>query len=119
VVNIGSIHSALTKPRFTCYATSKAALGGLTRSLAVELGGTVRVNELNPAATDTPMLRAGFEGKPGAFERLAAVHPAGRIAAPDEVARAALFLTSDAASFINGESLRVDGGVGVRLHDPE
>jgi len=119
VVNIASIHARLTKPGFSAYATSKAAIEGLTRSLAVELGGRgVRVNCLRPAATATPMLEAGFEGAPDARAALSACHPAGRIAEPDEVARSAVFLASDAASFINGASLDVDGGIGARLHDP-
>ena len=60
IVHIGSIHSQLTKPGFTAYATSKAALAGLTRAMAVELGGSVRVNAIEPAAIATPMLAAGF-----------------------------------------------------------
>ena len=58
IVHIGSIHSQLTKPGFTAYATSKAALAGLTRAMAVELGGSVRVNAIEPAAIATPMLEA-------------------------------------------------------------
>jgi NAD(P)-dependent dehydrogenase (short-subunit alcohol dehydrogenase family) len=119
VVNISSVHARLTKPGFACYATSKAALNGLTRSLAVELGGQVRINAVNPAATATPMLREGFEGREQAFEELAGMHPVGRVAEPAEVARAALFLASDDASFMNGATLDVDGGIGARLHDPE
>lgn len=119
VVNIGSIHSTLTKPRFSCYATSKAALSGLTRSLAVELGGAVRINELVPAATETPMLLSGFAGRKEMLDKLGEAHPLGRIASPDEVAQAAVFLTSERASFITGTSLRIDGGIGSRLHDPE
>jgi len=119
VVNIGSIHARLTKPGFACYATSKAALDGLTRSLAVELGGQVRINAVNPAATATPMLQAGFAGREQAFAELGAMHPVGRVAEPAEVARSVVFLASDDASFMNGATLDVDGGIGARLHDPE
>lgn len=118
VVNIASIHAVATKPGFVAYATSKAALVGLTRTLAVDLGSRVRVNAINPAATATPMLMAGFEDNPAGFAALAKMHPLGRIAGPDEVARTALFLASDAASFITGSTLHVDGGIGARLHDP-
>lgn len=118
IVNIGSVHAQSTKPGFAAYATSKAALHGLTRALAVDLGPEVRVVALAPAAIDTPMLRAGFEGRPEAFAALEAVHPAGRIGAPDEVARAALFLASPDAGFITGAVLWQDGGVLSRLHDP-
>lgn len=118
VINIASIHASLTKPAFVAYATSKAALVGLTRSMAVDLGGRVRVNAICPAAVDTPMLRAGFEGREDAFAELSAAHPIGRIALPEDVAAIAVFLASDAAAFITGAVLSADGGIGARLHDP-
>lgn len=118
VINIGSIHAVATKPGFVAYATSKAALAGLTRALAVDLGSRVRVNCLNPAATATPMLLAGFQGQPEKLDELAEMHPLGRIAEPVEIARAAVFLASANASFITGATLQVDGGIGARLHDP-
>ncbi len=119
VVNIASVHARATKPGFAAYATSKAALVGLTRSLAVDLGGAVRVNCISPAATATAMLEAGFEQQPEALEELGLCHPLGRIAQPEEVARAAVYLASDDASFISGAALDVDGGIGARLHDPQ
>jgi NAD(P)-dependent dehydrogenase (short-subunit alcohol dehydrogenase family) len=118
VINIGSIHTALTKPGFVCYATSKAALAGLTRSLAVDLGATVRVNGISPAATETPMLLAGFEGRQESLDALSSVHPIGRIAKPSEVAKVAVFLASDDASFITGSILDVHGGIGACLLEP-
>lgn len=119
VVNVGSIHSRLTKPKFSCYSTSKAALSGLTRALAIELGNTVRINEIAPGATETPMLLAGLGGKKEVLEALRAAHPLGRIASPDEIARVAVFLASERAAFITGSTLQIDGGIGARLHDPE
>jgi NAD(P)-dependent dehydrogenase (short-subunit alcohol dehydrogenase family) len=118
VINIASIHSVATKPGFVCYATSKAALVGLTRSMAVDLGPRVRVNAINPAATATPMLLAGFEGKSKEFDELAKKHPLERIAQPWEVAKTALFLASSDAAFITGACIHIDGGIGGRLHDP-
>lgn len=118
VVNIGSVHAEATKPGFAAYATSKAALHGLTRALAVDLGPKVRVNTLAPAATATKMLRAGFAGNAAAFAALEDVHPMKRIAEPAEVARMALFLASDEASFLTGATLYADGGILSRLHDP-
>jgi NAD(P)-dependent dehydrogenase (short-subunit alcohol dehydrogenase family) len=119
VVNIASVHSTATKPGFVSYATSKAALSGMTRALAVDLGGRVRFNAIVPAATSTPMLRQGFAGNEAAMAELGAMHPLGRIAEPQEVAAAAVFLASKAASFVTGVSLNVDGGILARLHDPE
>lgn len=119
VVNVSSVHSTATKPGFVAYATSKAALSGMTRSMAVDLGGRVRVNAIELAATDTPMLAAGFEGRPEAFRELSRCHPLGRIASPLEVGRVAVTLADPAISgFVTGCCMRVDGGVTCRLHDP-
>ena len=118
VINIGSVHATATKPGFVSYATSKAALVGLTRSLAVDLGARVRVNAINPGATGTPMLLAGFEGKEMQLKQLEGMHPLERIARPEEIAAVAVFLASEQASFITGAALSVDGGIGGRLHDP-
>lgn len=119
VINVGSIHSKLTKSHFTCYSTTKAALSSLTQSMAIELGRKIRINCIAPAATNTPMLKAGFKGKESSFKKLEYFHPTGRIAFPEEIADAALFLASDKASFINGSQLDINGGIGACLHDPE
>lgn len=118
IVHIGSIHSQLTKPGFTAYATSKAALAGLTKAMAVELGGAVRVNAIEPAAIATPMLEAGFANQPDLKAKLAAFHPTGSIGNPADVARAVLFLLDPANTFINGCVLPLGGGIHSRLHDP-
>lgn len=118
VVNIASVHATVTKPEFVCYATSKAALVGMTRAMAVDLGPRLRVNAISPAATATPMLLAGFEGRPEALKELSKMHPLERIAEPREIAQTALFLCSDRARFITGACWALDGGIGARLHDP-
>ena len=118
ILNIGTVHSQATKSKFIAYATTKTALHGLTRALAVDLGGKVRVNTLAPAATATPMLEAGFVGKEESFQELEKCHPIGRIASVDEISKTALFLCSDDASFITGTTLFADGGILSRLHDP-
>lgn len=115
---ISSIHEKLTKPGFVAYATSKAALSGMVRALAVDLNGKVRCNAICPAAIATPMLRAGFDGRLEAFKQLEAHHPSGRIGLPDEVAQTALFMCSDAAGFMNGSCVDLSGGISARLHDP-
>ena len=117
VVNIASVHAFATKPGFVCYATSKAALVGLTRSMAVDLGPRVRVNAICPAAVDTPMLAEGFGGDRLKFDALARIHPIGRIAKPAEVAQLALFLASPNTGFITGSAFALDGGILARLHD--
>jgi NAD(P)-dependent dehydrogenase (short-subunit alcohol dehydrogenase family) len=117
IINIASVHATATKPRFVCYATSKAALVGLTKAMAVDLGPKLRVNAILPGAVATPMLEASFANNPTARSLLESYHPLGRVARPEEVAKAAVFLSSDAASFITGAALALDGGVGSRLHD--
>lgn len=120
IINIGSIHSRLTKPGFICYATTKSALEGLTRSMAVELGAQqIRVNLIQPGAVETTMLRASFAGDPEGFGRLKICQPVQRLADPAEIARVAAFLLSNEAVFMTGATVAVDGGIGARLHDPQ
>ena len=119
VVNISSIHALQTKRRFVTYATSKAALSSLTRNMAVDLGNSVRINAIEPAAVSTEMLKAGFEGKDKQFKLLEAFHPIARIASPEEVANLALFLCSEQASFVHGSCLNATGGIHGCLSDPD
>ncbi|MFZ0407708.1 MAG: SDR family oxidoreductase [Cyanobium sp.] len=118
IVHISSIHSQLTKAGFTAYATTKAALSGLTRALSVEIGCQVRVNAVEPAAIRTPMLEAGFAHQPEELERLEAFHPTGSIGSPMDVARAVSYLIDPANTFLNGCVLQLGGGIHGRLHDP-
>lgn len=118
LINIGSIHSRLTKKGFVAYATSKAALAGMTRAMAIDLGPRVRVNAIEPAAVETDMLKAGFEGKQDFFSALRKCHPQERIGAPEEIARLALALVADDLKFLHGACVSIDGGMSARLHDP-
>lgn len=118
IINISSIHARLTKKKFAAYATSKAALTGLTRALAVDVGDRVRVNAIEPAALDTAMLREGFSGKDEQFRNLAAHHPTGAIGSPAEVGRLAVLIAGAAMPFLNGAVIALDGGISSRLHDP-
>lgn len=119
VVNIGSIHARLTKKNFVAYATSKAALAGMTRAMAVDLSGRVRVNAIEPAAIETEMLKAGFAEKPELYHELEMCHPLQRIGRPEEVSRLALAIVAGGANFLNGACIGLDGGIGARLHDPD
>ena len=117
IINIGSIHQQLTKRKFISYATSKSALIGLTRALAVDLEGRVRVNAISPAAIETDMLLAGFDGNQGALDELRKIHPVQRIGRPQDVATMALFLASENSGFIHGANLSLDGGISSVLKD--
>lgn len=118
VLNISSIHARLTKPNFVAYATSKAALSGMTRAMAVELGSRIRVNAIEPAAIDTPMLRAGFEGKEASYQRLRKIHPSKTIGTAYDLAVLARNLVELRTAFANGSIVAFDGGIGGVLHDP-
>jgi len=118
VLNIASIHARLTKPGFVAYATSKAGLIGLTRALAVELGGRVRVNAICPAAILTTMLEKGLENVPDGMDLLNDYHPSRCIGAPNELAKAAHYLVASDSPFLTGSMLELDGGISGRLYDP-
>ncbi|NSY35200.1 SDR family NAD(P)-dependent oxidoreductase [Pseudoalteromonas sp. JC28] len=118
VVNISSIHARLTKKEFSAYATSKAALSALTRNLALDFGGKVRINAIEPAAIATKMLQAGFEGKLEEFSKLESFHPQGRIGLPEEVASLAYYLTTNESRFLHGSCISIDGGISSCLSDP-
>jgi NAD(P)-dependent dehydrogenase (short-subunit alcohol dehydrogenase family) len=118
VINIASIHARLTKSNFGLYATSKAAIVGLTRSLSIELAPHVRVNAISPAATDTAMLRAGFQNETERLLGLRKFHPLKRICTPRKIADAACFLADERSRFTTGSDMVIDAGIGSLLHDP-
>jgi NAD(P)-dependent dehydrogenase (short-subunit alcohol dehydrogenase family) len=100
-------------PGMAAYAASKAGLIGLTQALAAEFGPRgVRVNALLPGGTDTPMGRM-VAHTPEIAAYVANLHALKRIASPEEIARSALYLASDASSFTTGTALLVDGGVSI------
>lgn len=119
VVNIASVAGLVAGPDGTAYATSKAAVIMLTRSLAVELGPKgIRVNALCPGWVRTPMSEremdelAAARGvtREEAFSLVSAELPLRRVAEPEEIAAACLFLASQEASFVTGAVLVADGG---------
>jgi NAD(P)-dependent dehydrogenase (short-subunit alcohol dehydrogenase family) len=100
-------------PGLAAYAASKAGLVGLTQALAAEFGPqSVRVNALLPGGTDTGMARE-MNYTPEALAHVASMHALKRIATPQEIAKAALFLASDASSFVTGSAMLADGGMSI------
>lgn len=100
-------------PQMAAYAASKAGVIGLAKSLAVEYATQgIRVNALLPGGTDTPMGRASAN-TPEAMEFVKSIHALKRLAEPEEIAKSALFLASDASSFTTGIALLADGGVSI------
>lgn len=118
IINISSIHAKLTKKYFSNYAVTKAALSALTRSMAIELGSLVRINAIEPAAIDTPMLHQGFSGNKDRYNRLNLSHPTKRIGTSDEVAKLCILISESGVGFLNGACIQLDGGIGAVLHDP-
>ena len=114
IVNIASRLGQISIPGQSVYSASKGGLIMLSRGAAIDLArDNIRVNCVAPGLTATPMVATWIadQSDPDAFERqLAASIPLGRIAKPEEVAHAALFLASDEASYITGAVLPVDGG---------
>ena len=110
ILNIASTGGLHAGPFIGMYNVSKAALIHLTKQLALELAPGVRVNAIAPGLVKTDFARALWEpDEPG----IAARHPLDRIGVPDDVAGLALFLASDAGSWITGEVYRLDGGLSL------
>ena len=112
ILNMSSI-CGLVGHRYTteAYTTTKGALTLLTKSVAVRYAkDNIRTNSIHPSTVDTPLMQELFKDPAKKKERFDEI-PLGRLATADDVANAALFLASDSASFINGLSLTVDGGL--------
>ena len=111
IVNVGSIAGLTGLPNIAAYNASKAALDALTRTMAVELGpANVLVNSVAPGTIATEMVNELMDANPALKERLVAKAPVGRVGEPGEASWPILFLLTDAASFITGQTFVVDGG---------
>jgi NAD(P)-dependent dehydrogenase (short-subunit alcohol dehydrogenase family) len=115
IVNIGSINSLMAMENEAAYDASKGGVLMLTRAIALDFAkARIRVNCICPGAIETPMLKASLDTSPdpkAARQSLTAKHPLRRTGTPDEVAQAALFLATDASSFVTGAVIPVDGGI--------
>jgi NAD(P)-dependent dehydrogenase (short-subunit alcohol dehydrogenase family) len=110
IVNVASMVALAGAPLQGIYAATKAAVVSMTETLAVELGPSrIRVNAIAPGLVDTRFASALTEN-PDIVGRVVGRTPLGRYAKPEEIAGAALYLASDAASFVTGHTLVVDGG---------
>jgi len=108
VINMSSVTGDTVSPGIGFYGVTKAAIAHLTRTLAVEMGPTVRVNAVAPAVVKTQFAKALYEGREA---EVAAGYPLGRLGLPDDVAAAVAFLASDDAAWISGQVLTLDGGL--------
>jgi NAD(P)-dependent dehydrogenase (short-subunit alcohol dehydrogenase family) len=113
IINVASVVALTGAPLQGVYAMTKAAVVSMTRTLATELGpSNVRVNAIAPGLVDT-RFAAAIVQNPELQRRVIERTPLGRYAQPDEIAGAALYLASDAASFVTGHTLVVDGGMTI------
>ncbi len=113
VIN-GSIAAYKGFPNHPAYCASKGALVSLTRQLAIDLAPAIRINILCTGQVDTPLLWESAQAFPdpaSAVQEVAARIPMKRLGTPEDIARAVLFLASDAAAWITGAALTVDGGI--------
>lgn len=118
VVNVASVQSFISQANVAAYTTSKTALLGLTRSIAVDYAPTVRCVAVCPGSVDTPMLRWGAEQSPNpdeVWDEIQQMHPLQRVATPEEVAELIGFLCSEHAGFVTGQAYRIDGGLGLSI----
>jgi NAD(P)-dependent dehydrogenase (short-subunit alcohol dehydrogenase family) len=112
IVTIGSIAGLMVKPDRVAYTSSKAAVIQMTRALALDLGPLgVRVNGVAPGVIDTPMLRLNPESYRQTMRDRAALQ---RLGTPDDIANVTLFLLSELASFVTGQTVVADGGLTLR-----
>jgi NAD(P)-dependent dehydrogenase (short-subunit alcohol dehydrogenase family) len=119
IVNMSSVNGYFVEPMCAGYCTTKAAIIGMTKAMAIDHGNEgIRVNCICPGYIDAGLAEGYFQSQPDplkAREEAGKLHALWRIGRPEEVGRAAVFLASDDASFVTGSSLVVDGGFGSGL----
>jgi NAD(P)-dependent dehydrogenase (short-subunit alcohol dehydrogenase family) len=118
IINVASVQAFLSQKRVAAYTAAKSAILGLTRSIAIDYAPQIRCVAVCPGTIDTPMLRDAINLSPDpgeVMQECVDMHLAGRIGKPEEVAELVLFLSSEKASFITGQAIRIDGGLGVSI----
>jgi NAD(P)-dependent dehydrogenase (short-subunit alcohol dehydrogenase family) len=118
VVNVSSVQAFISQKNVAPYVTSKTAILGLTRSIAVDYGPQIRCVAVCPGTIDTPMLRDAFQlsPDPGAvYQECVDMHLVKRIGTPEEVAELILFLAGEHGGFFTGQAVRIDGGLGITI----
>jgi NAD(P)-dependent dehydrogenase (short-subunit alcohol dehydrogenase family) len=122
IVNIASWHAEKTITRLAAYVASKGGLTALTRQMALDCGPlNIRVNAVCPSTVDTPLLRQtfeSFEDPEEAFRQTLEFQPFGRIGTVQDIANACLFMVSDEAAYVSGQTLMVDGAAINKIARP-
>jgi len=118
VINVSSVQAYITQERVAAYTTSKTALLALTRSIAVDYAPNIRCVAVCPGTIDTPMLHEAIKlsADPQAvLKECNDMHLTGKIGRSGDVAELIYYLASDKASFITGQAIRIDGGLGISV----
>ncbi len=118
VINVASVQSFISQKNVAPYTTSKTALLGLTRSIAVDYAPNIRSVAVCPGTVDTPMLRNSIQESPNpdeVLEECNEMHLVKRICSSEEVGELVTYLASDKAGFITGQAIRIDGGLGITI----
>ena len=118
VLNVSSVQAFLSQSQVAAYTTSKTAMLGLTRSIAVDYGPQVRCVAVCPGTINTPMLQSAIRESPDpeeVFRECEEMHLVKKVGDPKEVGEFIAFLASSKASFMTGQAFRIDGGLGVSI----
>ncbi len=118
VVNMSSVQAFVAQENVAAYIATKSALVGLTRSIAVDYAPNVRSVAICPGGVDTPMNRSAFQESPDpevVRKETENLHLNGRMATQEEIGELVAFVCSEKGSFINGQPIRIDGGLGIKV----
>ena len=112
IINISSTHGLRTQPNYFPYNAAKAGILAMTKSMAIDFSrDRIRVNAICPGLIQTPIMDSDlFEEDNEYFQKVIKYHPVGRLGKPEDIAHTVSFLASEKASFINGETIMIDGG---------
>lgn len=118
IINVASAQAYISSSNMVHYTTAKSALLGLTRSLAIDFAPSIRAIAVCPGTVDTPMARKAWATSPdpeAVHQDSIDMHLLKRIGKPEEVGELIVFLCSEKATFITGQSMRIDGGLGINV----